>query len=981
MKDLKDKSVEELRQIAADLKAKRAPSVETEANPKEDLNAELASLPVDHLTRIRDSLKERLGKAVEPEAKGNRYEGMARSGLRAASAVPILDVSAAEPLVSGVKAAAETLSSGNASGESTKDMVKRFVKNYKDERALGEDYQKQFPANEMLDTARRSAVSSATAGISEPIVSGARAVEKTVKEEGFSGLINNLDALKRNYDTDVRDRNKSREKLPELDIASQAAGAFFMPSGGLRKGGALVLTKYAPNLLSKGQAAIAKFFTENPTVMKKVIQEGASILGGAVKAGTDIAEAQIVRNEVLDRGGFEDPKDQINPISAGVTGAKFGGAVSSVPVLGKALGAASKWGVSAVLGPDAQAIEHYLANIDRLKGQNPTVAKLADEINESVTKIKSDFANKQLSQAQAKEAVDKLDRTVRENFYGENQTLRNELSEAKRQLDLSFREEKAMLDSFKRSLPERHFEDVSASVEEVRNQAKQSKQVALGVLAGSKEKIPLGKAIVELEDGSEVSLPGVLDQLKAIRKSYNIKGKEAFGVEARAAQSRIDDYMQQISKMGDSVSASKLRNMVDQLDDDIQAIGSITGIAGKSDATLMALRANLDQRLAVVPGWSEAIGMARDSAQALGRVSKYIKQPEDIVSFLRNAGADDNFLGRDVLHELGQRTGKDFTGISDEAKMALSIARSPRAMDGIKQELPEAQRVRDLQQQLDGKTNPYELERRVSKEVEGSDQWLKLKQAEQEVNDVQKTHDMFKNWNEQNLEEKIKTMINGKEALKRNLGTLGQLSDKEFVQAIDDLRTMIQFRKQYKVGSRNVNLFGAMGNAMATGNNRAASIGVAAAVGGLIDSFGPRMARQVLNQVANVNGMITVEKLNNLALPEFIKKELANQYTKALYYGANSPKPHVTVGPEEAAAIRMEIQRSKLLSNVEKARQLSNLNKYGQVDTTKVLLGGQEAPVLGPNEEPNQIDAEDSDEELYRQPPALPEIMSRLKDR
>ena len=983
MKDLK---IEELRGIVADLKAKRAPSEETEVEsqgPKEDIHAELAAISkepggTDVLRRIRDSLKDRLDKDEPSKEEGNRYEGMARSLYNKST------MGAGEYIVPAGKAVAETLSENNY-GESTRDMVKRLVKNFKEERKLGESYEKQFPADELQDTTARGAASAFTFGLSEPVLSGVNAAAKTTGEAvtgKYADLTEALDSLKGNYSEDVRRRNKDREKFPEADIAGQVTGSFFNPGGGLRKGGSLLLTKFAPNLLGKGEAAIAKWFAENPSVWKSIVKEGGNILGGGLKAGTDVAEATAVRNEVLSRTGFEDEKNQLNPISAGKEGFKVGAAVSSIPVVGKAIAGAGKYGLT-LLGPTEQDITYYLQNIDRLKGQNPTVAQLADEVNGAVQKIKDDFQAKKLNMEQAQKAVDGVEDSIRHAHWLENSSIKEELAQAKKQLDLAFREDKATLASFKSGLPQRHFEEVSDSVEQVRQQALQSKKAALGVLAGSKEKIPLGKTIVELEDGSEVDLPGVLDQLKAIRSSYNVKGKDtALGQQARSAQARIDDYMGQIKKMGDSVSASKLRNMVDQLDDDITAIGSITGIAAKPDATLMALRANLDQRLAVVPGWSEAIGMARESAQALGRVSNYIKQPEDVVSFLRGVGEDQNFLKRDLLHELGQRTGKDFTKITEDAQNAVNFAKSPRAMEEMKQSLPEAARVRELEQKVQTGKDPFTAEQQIQSKVQGSDQWLKLKAAEQEVNDAKRAHDMFKNWNGLNIDDKLNTMMRGKEALKAQLGVLGQMSDQDFVRTVDDLRTMINLRKEYRVGSRNVNLWGSMGAAAADGNPRSAKFMLAVILGGMADKYGPKMTRQILNGVSKVDGIITAEKINNMALPTFIKNDLTNQFAKAVYFGANSPKPSLTVGPQEAAMIRMEIQRSKSLSNIEKARQLSNLNKYGQVDTTKVLLGGQEAPLVTPDEEPNQLDAEpNSDEELYQQPPALPEIMSRLKGR
>jgi hypothetical protein len=979
--ELQDKSLDELKSIAASLRTKRQPAEGDEDQPVEkasDLRSELAKLPVDQLAAVRDQLKAHAATDDSPAVEGgNRYEGMIRSLVRQQT------LGLSEPVVSGVKAAAETIKDSSPLGENMGKMVRRLGKNYDQERDLGNAYSKKYNADDLTETAGRSALETASFGVSEPVVSGYNAAVKTALEPltGNGSFSDALDRLKQNYSQDVRGREKMKDNFRDVDIASQVAGAFFQPSGMLRKGAAGALERYAPELTEKTAAAVTKYFEENPNIWKTMLRETGKVIGGGAKAAADVGEAQAIRNEALSRTGFEDPDQQENPIAAATGAFKFGAGVAAVPPAMKVLGKAGKLGIHTFLGPDEQSIDYYLANIERLRNENPTVAKLADEVNGAVDKIKTDFQNKVTTRDKAQEAVDQLQTLLEQNHYLEHKAIRNELEQAKKELALAFGEEKAGLDSFKRSLPQRHFEEVSDSVEQVRNQARQSKQIALGVLAQSKEKIPLGKTVVELEDGTQQELPGIMDQLKAIRSSYNIKGNDtALGQQARAAQARIDDYMAQIQKMGPNVSASKLRGMVDQLDDDIQAIGSITGIASKPDATLMALRANLDQRLAVVPGWSEAIGMARDSAQALGRVSQHIKQPGDIVSFLRNVGDDHNFLHRDVLHELGQRTGKDFTGITDDAQQALAISRSPRAMDEIKQGLPEAQRVRDVQTRLDDVKDPYKTADRMQAEMQNSDKWLKLQQAEKEVNDAQHAADMFKNWNTLNIDNKLKTMMNGKEALKAQLGVLGQMSDKDFVQSLDDLRTMLQFNGTYKIGSRNVNLWGTIGAASSTGNPEARRIMLGVVGGALADNYGPRMARQVLNLVADIKGVVTIDKIEELDLPDFVKNDLANQFAKAVYYGANSPKPNVTLDPQSAVLVRQEIQRSKSLSNIEKARQLSNLNKYGQVDTTKVLLGGREqAPLVGPDQEPNQLDAVDPEEQLMHQPPTVPEIMSRLK--
>lgn len=180
-------------------------------------------------------------------------------------------------------------------------------------------------------------------------------------------------------------------------------------------------------------------------------------------------------------------------------------------------------------------------------------------------------------------------------------------------------------------------------------------------------------------------------------------------------------------------------------------------------------------------------------------------------------------------------------------------------------------------------------------------------------------------------ENAIKSLIKGNSIENRKMfEKLGQVSDQDFVGMVDQLRMQEAFDKPFQIGSRNVNLWTVIGamSGGASGDFTLAAPG--AALGAVIDRYGPAMAKKILIGVSKIEGMPTIKKIQNLELPENVKTYLSDSLLKASLVGYRTGAP-IKVPTESVASMEQDIIDSDSMSYTEKAKNLNALYKKGQV--------------------------------------------------
>lgn len=168
----------------------------------------------------------------------------------------------------------------------------------------------------------------------------------------------------------------------------------------------------------------------------------------------------------------------------------------------------------------------------------------------------------------------------------------------------------------------------------------------------------------------------------------------------------------------------------------------------------------------------------------------------------------------------------------------------------------------------------------------------------------------------------------------------------QLLNQIDALSTKLQFEKEFLRGSRNVNLWAWLGLSNFGLGMGTLGAGIGAIAGGIIDKFGPAIARQILVGALKVRGMPSIQKIKKLGLSQKAEDELVDQLIRTVE-GLESTKESddpVFIPVEMRPELIDDIEASENLSPTEKAHMISSLNKSGEVKNLVKLAIGNKAP-------------------------------------
>jgi predicted XRE-type DNA-binding protein len=874
---------------------------------------------------------------------------------------------------------------------------------------------------EKFETGARSALEGITLGASEPVISGINAFVGNLISAGFNAedigefakQAVSSEAIKQEYERDISRRRKLEAELPEVAIPSEIAGGVL---GGLATGGAGTAAKALtlPMRAVEGLAGAAGKVV--PTAI------GSAAARGAVSA----AGAEAVK------GLAQVPTGVALPEEISVTGAaQFGGLLGGgLTAAGKGIQAAVKGApkvLSALGGVSTEAIEQYLKDPAALtRAKSPEQIK--DSLDNFVDQLQQGVEQGKLSQEQAQKALDAAKSELKDAVEKRTnkfqlakvetaETLRGAKSELREAVEKRTKEfQLAKFDAAELS------RTAQAKLNEaIRTQKEDTKAILTGAktalrdqtvdaVSALKEKVKAGSAqsykILE-QSGRVVQVQPAKEAAKNALDELKVQGKAPTAGASAEAYKKIQKYLNDLGRYKNLLSTKDAKKKIQQLDQDWLAAVEAGDFTTSEQQALRSIRAAFDEQLKSIPEYAEIMKQVSANTDLLSRANKAFGTLEKAGTKIARIDLPQADLERALLIELGQATERPFeqsitrlkTGGLQlqpgriEAQLAgeplgLEAAQVERALKDMArpgaleqaimpiEQGPLGLKAAQVERTLKAMGRPGALEQAIAPIEQGplgfavgeaeqklAARQIELKQAQQKIKDLGPFARPLSNISA------IRTAVTGKNPEYRNfLQSLSQMSGEDFVQYVDDLRLGEAFQKEFRIGSRNVNLW-ALGSGAAvygiTGDPTSALVvaGLGGGFGGLVDRFGPAMTQKILDGYLKVQGMPTVQKVEAAfaGMPKEVISQMKNDLIRSV---SVADKEEVLIDPVEAESVRLDVMTSDL-SAVQKAKMVKAIASGKPVqsdDLAAVMLGKKGKPsmyIQKPQKEDLKIDRPD----------------------
>lgn len=176
--------------------------------------------------------------------------------------------------------------------------------------------------------------------------------------------------------------------------------------------------------------------------------------------------------------------------------------------------------------------------------------------------------------------------------------------------------------------------------------------------------------------------------------------------------------------------------------------------------------------------------------------------------------------------------------------------------------------------------------------------------------------------------------------------------DKELMEMADAYRAAYPFERGFTNGSKNVlfhTLLGMTGYSAYEGDvsptgvfaGGAAGMLAGGAMGMLVDKFGPRMARIILDTYSRSKGLPTLAKIDKLDLAPHVKSFLKDDLMRSQIVRKGETKP---IKIEDTGSVKQDIMNSKDLNNIEKSSLYNQVSRTGEADPKlmhKLIYGNE----------------------------------------
>lgn len=457
----------------------------------------------------------------------------------------------------------------------------------------------------------------------------------------------------------------------------------------------------------------------------------------------------------------------------------------------------------------------------------------------------------------------------------------------------------------------------------------------------------------------------------AFASAFGIKGKAAEKFMDRAQEIRrlpdFDEVVEQTEKAVDElrINAAKTQEEVGE-----ELLMGLTGIKQRvTDLSTEAFgvldESNKRFSKAGIIKTIRDTGKGAPLGEAGRSVRRRLKNMADDVDELIEADKDGALTGRQVK-EIIQSFDKEVGDIRAKAGGFLPpttrvLSNARRAIDQqLKKNVPEyAEIMEEVASQTDfldaASKKLGEFDKAVSSAlkvgspVEKQSQKLVKELAKRSNVDIERLRraqeqaNLFKGWNSSNFERKMRGMTRGLNgADKQQLQAIASISDDQFVRTVENFQISNEFEQEFLRGSRNVNMWSFLGFGLAQGNPIALAMG--AASGGMIDKFGPKIAKSILSGIAEIKGAVTIPKIKKMNLPTDVTDELVDQFRRGFILQQTTG--NMTIDDDAKAGTMIDLQSSRALSPLEKANALTQLQMDGEINAKvyKKMAAGSAKP-------------------------------------
>lgn len=829
----------------------------------------------------------------------------------------------------------------------------------------------------------RSALESATLGISEPIIGRAKALYEAAPE-AVQALIPGGEEptwqdvggeYSRGLEEDKAQRAEFKEKHPYLDTAGQVAG-FFAPVGpaaaafkvgakgakmlGSALPGAKLISKAAQGgLLAKTGAAAVKAAGEN--VGGYLATEAATAPVRALSdystpvEGTDVGE------------GIQ---------SAAKSGAAFGAATTLIPGVGRLAAKAGRKTISAIFGgvPEdtiksyEKLLNESTDSISKIsKDSKEAEGKIQQLVDDTYSKAVQDVKEATVTYDQAKDTLDHFKNVVDDTVKTKRQTVKERFEDAKNKLKEAHDLQKELL---KQANPPAYVAgDIIDDVGKIKQRLVEESKKATEMLNNRQTKIGIKPIVKKIDDEmSELTINGKL-----------------VGDADKATYAKLQELKSDFSGLGETVDLPTTKKLLKKLDDNIEYNLGAGEFNSVLNGTMKNIRSSLRQTLGEqVPEFDQHM---RNVVQPLGelreKASQAFKNQDSVFGKVLRIDSPKQSETRALLEQMSKVTGRDYLAPVAEYLNAQKTLKSQSAIKELRKGLPEYQDYKSaLMQYKDAQKMKAPDE--VKQIVEASNEIKRYAESQLQLKKAQEVLEPLKIFKDLNSVQKTKQLIAGSNpAIKARLMKAANMPEAEF----DRLANMAKIEHQFSIdrtrGSRNVNLWGLSGSIGGLAG-AAAGLGISGldptlgitgfVVGSMVDKYGGRMTQKIIQGYTRMPGIPQMRKLNRYFndLPPNVKDDLKLSFLRSFgSVGWNEP---VTLDKDQQATFKQDLIDDPSFTASEKAKIISNMTKNDGEVPGSVL----KKFMIGDGKEAEKIEYQDKLEESRKakQPPVTLKNMS-----
>lgn len=675
------------------------------------------------------------------------------------------------------------------------------------------------------------------------------------------------------------DARPSREQMIDF-LKNKSAAPSAQPEDSL----ATRLTRSTLDTVLPVGGAIAAGLAATPESagLATVPAAAAGYAGG--KQLSRIAKHYLLGDPYENSGAANLAKQTGNDLIEGAT-MEVGGQVGSKVLEGAApyvakgaekVAQAGKWSgikvLSSLSGVKSDILKEFAADPNKYLGAanreevTTNISKIINGINDSVSEGK-------IAVDDAKQVYRQYISDLKSSRSDIHKDAKESLKQGLRDLDNAYRG--AFNDLKAKPAPTTLQPEISNSIRQLKEKVGQGSEESYGILENDKGAYGVrsaGKVLRDLAD--EMDIKPWTNTLESSGKdlaarvshaSPEMQASRPITGESRGVQNAIRSFAQMLEETPEAVPAKELKKILQQIDNSGQAQYGQPGFDSRVSQAYKLVRDTIDK--GVKDKNPEYRAKMIEVAQNTGLLNKAIANfgtPEKAIGKLSSIAGSKGDLSADLLKQLGEATGKDFTTpISDYVK-TQELLRNPSALAKLKAQLPESATVKDLLEkakQAAAGADTRELVRLNKNSIENRS----LNFAEENLAKAKDTKSIFTGWTEQSVDGKINSIIKGNGYVSKQLESLSKLSNKDFVSQVKALRINEAFDKSAMHGSRNVNFWtvlGAVGGAAKGGAiGGPIGAGVGAVGGALVDSYGPAMAKSILLSLSKLKGPPTMQAL------------------------------------------------------------------------------------------------------------------------